>query len=201
MYFEHAWMKPARQNSNGSVRMPEIVVRDASLNDAARLLEIYQYYVEHTAISFEYETPSPAGFLQRMMKTMEKYPYLVAERNGKVEGYAYAGPFIGRAAYDWSCELTIYLDYGVRKCGMGRKLYTALEERMKGMGIRNLYACIGYPIVEDEYLDTNSADFHAHMGFTEVGRFHKCGYKFHNWYDMIWMEKIIGSHDATSERG
>ncbi|MCD7744331.1 MAG: N-acetyltransferase family protein [Lachnospiraceae bacterium] len=176
--------------------MSEIIVRDATVNDATRLLEIYQYYVEHTAISFEYETPSLAEFQRRMREKMEKFPYLVAERDGKVEGYAYAGPFVGRAAYDWSCELTIYLNHEARKCGMGRKLYEALEARLKTMGIRNLYACIGYPLAEDEYLNTNSADFHAHMGFTEVGRFHRCGYKFHHWYDMIWMEKIIGSYDA-----
>ena len=63
----------------------------------------------------------------------------------------------------------------------------------------NLYACIAYPETEDEYLTTNSADFHAHLGFTEVGHFHQCGYKFGRWYDMIWMEKIIGQHPDEAE--
>ena len=62
------------------------------------------------------------------------------------------------------------------------------------MGILNLYACIGYPDVEDEYLNKNSAEFHAHLGYSKVGEFHKCGYKFDCWYNMIWMEKIIGAH-------
>ena len=62
------------------------------------------------------------------------------------------------------------------------------------MGILNLYACIGYPVQEDEYLTANSAQFHAHLGFQKVGEFHRCGYKFNHWYDMIWMEKIIGDH-------
>ena len=62
------------------------------------------------------------------------------------------------------------------------------------MGIQNLYACIAYPITEDEYLTKNSADFHSHMGFKPAGEFHECGYKFGRWYNMIWMEKIIGSH-------
>ena len=57
------------------------------------------------------------------------------------------------------------------------------------MGILNLYACIGYPQVEDEYLTKNSAEFHAHLGFELVGTFHNCGYKFDRWYDMVWMEK------------
>ena len=116
------------------------------------------------------------------------------ERNGKIEGYSYAGPFVGRAAYDWACELTIYLDHNAKKCGLGRKLYEALADRLKTMGILNLYACIGYPKVEDEYLNKNSAQFHEHLGFHLCGTFENCGYKFNRWYDMIWMEKIIGEH-------
>ena len=114
--------------------------------------EIYGYYVEHTVITFEYETPSVEEFQERMRHIMERYPYLVIKVDGKVEGYAYAGAFVGRAAYDWSCELTIYLDHNREKCGLGRKLYEALEASLKKMGILNLYACIGYPQVEDEYL-------------------------------------------------
>ena len=172
-----------------------ITIRDALPSDAERLLEIYGYYVRSTAITFEYETPSPDEFRARMERIMERYPYLVILRDGRVEGYAYAGPFKGRAAYDWACEVSVYLDRGARKCGMGRMLYEALEESLKKMGIVNLYACIGYPETEDEYLTRNSAEFHAHLGYVKVGEFHKCGYKFGRWYDMIWMEKIVGEHD------
>lgn len=178
--------------SERGIRM--FVVRNAVLEDAARLVEIYDYYVKETAISFEYETPSLAEFRERMRRTMRRYPYLVIEREGTIEGYAYAGPFVGRAAYDRSCELTIYLERNARKCGMGRMLYEALEAALKDMEILNLYACIGYPRQEDAYLTTNSADFHAHLGFSKVGEFHACGYKFDRWYDMIWMEKLIGEH-------
>ena len=117
-----------------------IEVRDASLEDAGRILEIYAYYVKNTAITFEYEVPSVDKFRSRMERTMRKYPYLVILRDGIIEGYAYAGAFIGRAAYDWSCEMTIYLDHGARKCGMGRILYDALQEALRQMGILNLYA-------------------------------------------------------------
>ncbi len=171
--------------------MEQAFVRDASLSDAARLLEIYGYYTAETAISFEYTVPTLEEFEARMRKTMERYPYLVVEQGGVVQGYAYAGPFIGRAAYGWSCELTIYLDRAAKKRGFGRMLYEELETRLRAMGIRNLYACIAYPRVEDEYVDRNSADFHAHMGFTIAGLFHNCGYKFNRWYDMIWMEKLF----------
>ena len=117
-----------------------IVVRSAALSDAPRLLEIYDYYVKNTAVSFEYETPSPAEFEGRMKKTMERYPYLVVLKDGRIEGYAYAGPFVGRAAYAWSCELTVYLDRRAQKCGLGRILYEALEKALSDMGILNLYA-------------------------------------------------------------
>ena len=171
-----------------------IEVRNAVLQDAGRLLEIYDYYVRNTAITFEYETPSQEEFAARMEHTMQRYPYLVIEEDGRVEGYAYAGIFKDRAAYDWSCEMTIYIDHNAGKRGLGRRLYEALEEDLKKVGILNLYACIGYPETEDEYLTKNSAEFHAHLGYITVGEFHKCGYKFGRWYNMIWMEKIIGEH-------
>ncbi len=170
------------------------IIRDAKLEDAERILEIYEYYVRHTAITFEYAVPALRDFQERMKNTLETYPYLVIEADGVIWGYAYAGPFIGRAAYDWSSETTIYLDPAAQGYGLGRKIYEALEGRLKQMGILNLYACIGYPQTEDEYLTRNSAEFHVHLGFVQVGEFHKCGYKFGRWYNMIWMEKIIGSH-------
>lgn len=173
-----------------------LAVRDATLQDAERILEIYDYYVKNTAITFQYETPSLVEFQERMQKTMQRHPYLVIEKDGRIEGYAYAGPFVDRAAYDWSRELSIYIDRNAQKCGMGRMLYEALEEALHDMGILNLYACIAYPEQEDEYLTTNSADFHAHLGFSKVGEFQKCGYKFGRWYNMIWMEKVIGEHRA-----
>lgn len=172
-----------------------ITVRNATMSDAERILEIYDYYVRNTAITFEYETPTIAEFEERMRNTMKKYPYLVVLKDGHIEGYAYAGAFVGRAAYDWSCEMTVYLYRNAQKCGLGRRIYEALENKLRKMGILNLYACIGYPEKDDEYLTTNSADFHAHLGFVKVGEFHKCGYKFDRWYNMIWMEKVIGKHE------
>lgn len=176
-----------------------ITIRNAEIEDAQRILEIYDYYVKNTAITFEYVTPSLDEFKERMKKTMQRYPYLVVLKEGRIEGYAYAGAFVGRAAYDWSCELTVYLDCHAQKCGMGRMIYEALEKALRNMGILNLYACIGYPEKDDEYLTTNSADFHAHLGFKKVGEFHNCGYKFGRWYHMIWMEKIIGEHHSNQQ--
>lgn len=122
-----------------------IIVRNAAMEDAERILQIYDYYVKNTAITFEYDTPALEEFKGRMEKTMQRYPYLVIMKDGHIEGYAYAGAFVGRAAYDWSCEMTVYIDHNAKKCGMGRIIYEALEKALHAMGILNLYACIGYP--------------------------------------------------------
>ncbi len=172
--------------------MENILIRNATLDDAAALLKIYSYYVTNTAVSFEYDVPSLEKFQTRMNRTQKNYPYLVAEINGKIVGYAYAGNFIGREAYRFSAELTIYLDKNFRRRGIGGKLYRQLEIILRDMGIKNLYACIGYPEVEDEFLTFNSAHFHEHLGFKICGKFTNCGYKFNRWYSMVWAEKIIG---------
>ena len=171
------------------------IIRSAVPGDAARLLEIYAWYVENTAITFEYDVPSLEEFRERIVNTMKKHPYIVLEDGGRIQGYAYAGSFVGRAAYDHSCELSIYLDHGAKGRGYGRRLYEAIEEQLKEAGKLNLYACISDPVTEDEYLTRNSEQFHQHLGFTKIGTFHKCGYKFGRWYNMIWMEKIIGEHN------
>lgn len=170
------------------------IIRKATLKDTQKILAIYAYYVENTAITFEYAVPGIDEFRERVRKTLLKYPYLVLESDEEILGYAYAGAFVGRAAYDWSAEVTIYLAPNVLKKGYGKRLYAALERALQEMGILNLYACIGYPNEEDEYLTRNSAQFHKHLGYRQVGIFSNCGFKFGRWYSMIWMEKMIGEH-------
>ena len=169
-------------------------VRAARPEDAPRLLEIYAPYVRDTAITFEYKVPEIDEFRRRMDLILNKYPYLVAESEGRVLGYAYTSRFHVRDAYQWSAETAIYLDMRARGRGIGRKLYDALEKISKAQGILNLNACISCPAGGDAHLTNESPEFHAHMGYTLVGRFHHSGYKFGTWYDMIWMEKLIGPH-------
>ena len=168
-----------------------INIRAAAVSDGAKLLEIYRPYVEKTAISFEYEVPSLEEFCRRIERTLKKYPYLAAEQDGEILGYAYTGPFVGRAAYDWAAETTIYLREDKKKLGLGKRLYAAIEAISRAQNITNLNACIGTVEIEDEYLTNNSAQFHGHLGYRMVGEFHKCGYKFGRWYNMAWMEKVI----------
>ncbi len=171
-------------------------IRSAQPADAAALLEIYAPYVEQTAVTYEYETPSLAEFTRRIKETIKIYPYLVLEDAGEIQGYAYAGPFKSRAAYDWAVETTIYVRRDAHRKGYGRALYIALEDELQKRHFLNAYACIAFSEREDDTLTHASPRFHERMGYTLCGTFHRCGYKFGRWYDMIWMEKMLGMHKA-----
>lgn len=170
------------------------IIRTAVPEDAEELLEIYGPYVTDTAISFEYEVPALEEFRVRIHRTLQSYPYLVMVTGGRIAGYAYASPFKEREAYCHSVETTIYIRMDCRGRGYGKKLYLALEELLKKQNILNVNACIAVTEQEDPYLTNKSMYFHEHMGYRLVGKFTKCGYKFGRWYDMIWMEKMIGEH-------
>ena len=176
------------------------MIRTVRLDDAEELIRIYSYYVENTAITFEYDVPTLEEFTGRIRHTLEKYPYLVAVRDSEIIGYAYAGAFYGRAAYDWSAETTIYVKKGCSLSGVGKLLYQELDTALIGQNIINLYACIGYPEEDDEYLPKNSKQFHEHLGYRLIGEFRKCGYKLGRWYHMVWMEKMIGEHPEKPEQ-
>ena len=172
-------------------------VRIAGGEDAEKLLAIYAPYVENTAITFEYEVPSIEEFRERIEHTLSRYPYLVAERGGEILGYAYASAFKERAAYAWAVETSIYIRTDAKHLGLGKLLYNALEGALRLQNITNVNACIAHPTVPDEYLTLNSEQFHEHLGYSFVGRFTGCAYKFGHWYDMVWMEKLIAPHDAS----
>jgi len=190
-------------------------IRSATIEDAEALLAIYKPYVENTAITFEYSSPSVKTFAGRIQNTLEKYPYLVLERamdianlecaaggnaastlNGTAEilGYCYAGVFKARAAYSRSVETSIYVKMSEHGKGYGRALYNELENALKKQGILNAYACIASPKPGSTHLDNSSQKFHEHMGYSLVGTFNDCAYKFGQWYNMIWMEKMLGEH-------
>lgn len=179
-----------------------INIRVATLADAQDLRDIYAPYVKNTAISFEYEVPTVPDFTERIRQTLVKYPYLVAVADNEVLGYAYASEFKEREAYDWAVETSIYVKKYMRKKGVGRQLYAALEKVLVAQGFTSMNACISYPHdgVGDEFLTTNSVGFHQHMGFSKAGRFDKVARKFGRWYDMVWMEKAIGyKHEGDDD--
>ena len=153
-------------------------IRFSKESDAAELLAIYAPYVESTAITFEYNLPSVEEFAQRIRSISSRYPYIVAELDGEVIGYAYASAFRPRAAYDWAVELSIYLKQTKRRLGIGGKLYDIMEALLREQGFLNLNACIAYSDIEDETLTKASVRFHEKQGFSLIGRFSECGYKF-----------------------
>lgn len=177
----------------------DISIRFAKPEDAKELLKIYAYYVTDTAISFETEVPSEEEFKLRIEDVLKSYPFIVACKDDEIMGYAYLHSFVGRKAYELSAETTIYLNPDKKKMGIGKKLYSVLEDIAKSQNITNLYSCIGYVDKEDEYLNNNSVQFHEHIGFRMVGKFENCGHKFGRWYHMVWMEKIIGEHGEIRE--
>lgn len=172
----------------------EVKIRCAHTDDARALLEIYAYYVEHTAVSFEYDTPSETEFAGRMEAIMKKYPYFVAQIGSEIVGYAYAAAFKSRAAYARSVETTVYVVRERRGMGIGRRLYEALEAALIKQNVLNMNAGVAFCEAEDEYLPKDSSVFHEHMGFVQVAHFHGCGFKFNRWYDLLWFEKSIGAH-------
>ncbi len=175
-----------------------IQIRAAVPTDAPALLTIYAPYVEQTAITFEYDVPAETEFTRRIADTLQNYPYLVAEQDGVSVGYAYAGKFHERAAYDWSVETSIYVEQHRKRQGIGRLLHDALERELQRRHFLNMNACVACPIGEnDPYLTRDSICFHEKLGYRVVGEFHQCGYKFGRWYHMVWLEKHIGSHEGT----
>ncbi len=166
-------------------------IEDVKVKDANRLLEIYGPYVKNTAITFEYDVPSVEEFKDRINTISGKFPYIKLIENDVIVGYAYAHAFQTRDAYKYDVEVSIYLEKNQRGKGYGKLLYDELEKHLKKMGIINVYACITRPNKDSEYVSNASYNFHLRQGFRLVGTFKKCGYKFDEWFDMVWMEKQI----------
>ena len=172
--------------------MSEIKIRVATTDDAEKILEIYSPFVEKTAVSFEYEVPSLEKFRQRMKHILKRFPYLVAELDGEVVGYAYTNFFAERAAYQYCVEASIYLKNDVHRQGIGRKLYEQLEKFSRVQNFVCMYAKIAnVDDGDDEFLTNASLKFHESLGFKIVGKMCKCGFKFNRWYDMLILEKVL----------
>ena len=139
----------------------EMTIRAVREEDAERLAEIYSYYVENTAVSFEYSAPTAEEFRERVRKISAKYPYLVCEKAGRIIGYVYAGRYSPRDAYNWTVTTSIYVDHECRRNGAGALLYRA------------------------------SVRFHEKEGYEQVAWMKGVGKKFDRWYDLLWMEKKI----------
>jgi len=159
-------------------------VRDATPDDAAACAAIYAPYVTDTAITFETEPPRATEMERRIAVARAHHAWVVLEEHGRVRGYAYAGPFKGRPAYRWACEVSAYVEMGRRRSGAGRQLYTALFERLTARGFRTAVAGMTLP-------NDASAGLHRAMGFEPVGTYRRIGYKLGTWHDVAWSQRAL----------
>ena len=168
-----------------------LIIREAKIQDAKRLVEIYAHYVKNTAVSFEYKAPTVEEFEERIRHIREKYPYIVCLKDDKIVGYAYASAYSSREAYNWTATSSIYVDKEYCRMGAGALLYKELEERLRKLGIVNLLAGVAYTEAEDKYLTKDSYYFHTKMGYEKVAHMKEVGKKFDHWYDLLWLQKKL----------
>ncbi len=160
-------------------------IRVATEGDAAACAAIYARYVTDTAITFEEEPPSVARMAGRMAAAADRHAWLVATDAERVVGYAYGAPFRSRPAYRWSCLSSVYLEWGRRRTGSGRALYTALLDLLADRGYRTAVAGITLP-------NEASVGLHEAMGFEPAGTYRRIGWKFDAWHDVAFLQRALG---------
>lgn len=176
----------------GSDLPMSIVIRLARPDDAAALAAIYAPYVTDTVISFETTPPDEHEMANRLVKTLARFPWLVAVCDGKVAGYAYAGQHRERAAYQWSTDVSVYVHKALHKHGIGRALYHPLFDILRALGYYNVYAGIALP-------NPASVALHEAMGMTPVGIYRHVGYKAGMWHDVGWWEGCLRQQAAEPQ--
>jgi len=160
------------------------MIRTCQASDAARICEIYNYYVRDTVVTFEEAPVSSDDMVRRIETISARFPWLVWEEDGAVLGYAYAGSWHARSAYRYSVESTIYLAADAAGRGIGTRLYGALISALRDGGIRCVLAGIALP-------NPASVSLHEKLGYSKVGLFRDVGFKFDRWIDVGYWELIL----------
>lgn len=175
--------------------MSDLIVRASTEADVARCAEIYGHHVLHGTASFEVDPPDFAEMAKRRAAVIDLgLPYLVAERDGTVVGYAYAGLYRPRPAYRWAVENSIYIDKDSRGQGIGKALLPPLIDLCTEAGRRQMIAVIG------DSQHTASIRLHEACGFAMVGTFRSIGFKFGRWLDSVLMQRALGPGDSEPAR-
>jgi L-amino acid N-acyltransferase YncA len=173
--------------------MSALLIRAVGLSDAPRLAEIYAPYIEGSVVSFELTAPDAEEMASRIARISTTYPWLVAESDGRVIGYAYACENRSRPAYRWGVEVTIYLDQAARGLGIGRRLYSTLFSILREQGYINAYGIITLP-------NPASVGIHEALGFVQAGVFRHAGFKNGSWLDVGWYQLTLSDlPDTPSE--
>lgn len=168
------------------------IIRPSRDEDIPAITAIYAHHVLHGTGTFETEPPTPGDMAARRVDVLSKdLPYLVAERDGVLLGFAYCNWFKPRPAYRFSAEDSIYLAESARGQGLGAQLLAALSQAAESVGVRKLIAVIG------DSANAGSIGVHRAQGFTHVGVLKDCGWKFGEWRDVVLMEKVLGEGSST----
>lgn len=171
------------------------MIRPATTDDAAAIARIYNHYVLDTVVTFEEQAVEPEDIATRMRSiAAAQMPWLVAEQDGQVLGYAYGGAWHGRCAYRFSVETTVYLDPAARGRGLGSALCAALFEQLRWHGAHTLIACIALP-------NAASIALHEKFGMRQVGSFREVGYKFGRWIDVGYWQRVFDEKADARSRG
>ncbi|MDB5457921.1 MAG: GCN5-related N-acetyltransferase [Caulobacter sp.] len=170
-----------------------MIIRPSTDADLPAIAEIYGWNVLHGLGTFEEEPPAVAEMGRRRAAILERgLPYLVAERDGAVLGYAYAGPFRPRAAYRYTVEDSVYVGPAAVGQGVGKALLTALIAACEDLGLRQLVAVIG------DSGNAASVALHAALGFQTIGVAPDMGFKFGRWVDLVWMQRPLNGGGANA---
>lgn len=171
-------------------------VRDATPDDIPAIAAIYGQAVAHGVASFEIEPPSEEEMLRRMRLLLDgNYPYVVAERQGEVVGYAYAGPHHSRPGYRWTVDSSIYVSPAAQRGGVGSVLLGRIVADAEARGFRQMIAVIG------DSANAGSIAVHRRHGFRDVGTFRSVGRKHGRWLDSVHMQRALGEGDGTPPPG
>jgi L-amino acid N-acyltransferase YncA len=164
-----------------------LLIRPSQDADLAAITEIYGLAVQTGTASFELEPPDQPEMARRWQAVIQDgLPWLTAEREGMVMGYAYAGPFRPRPAYRFCLENSIYVDARARGQGIGAWLLAELIARCEAWGARQMVAVIG------DSANAASIRLHARLGFRHAGRVEHVGWKFGRWLDVVFMQRSLG---------
>jgi phosphinothricin acetyltransferase len=173
-----------------------MLIRDAAPGDMMAMADIYAHHVRNSLGTFEEAVPTAEEIAGRWRGVAQLgLPWLVAEAEGRLWGYAYAAPFRTRAAYRFVAEDAIYVAHDAQRRGVGRALLARLIERCEALGLRQLMAVIG------DGDNLGSIGLHAALGFEHAGVFRSVGYKHRRWLDIVLMQKALNGGDGTPPDG
>ncbi|MBI4184168.1 MAG: N-acetyltransferase [Proteobacteria bacterium] len=174
---------------------PAPTIRDCAEADLAAVQAIYAHHVVHGLASFEEDPPGLAEIRRRWAAVREAgLPYLVAESEGRVLGYAYASPFRARPAYRYALESSVYVAPSSARRGAGRALMRTLIARAEAQGYRQMVAVIG------DSANGPSIGLHAALGFRLAGQLRSIGFKHGRWVDTVYMQRPLGAGDSDLPR-